>query len=98
MPCKWFYLPTILSPSLSSDDDVLDTVHEQLTINAAGMHGAEEVSCLVHNFNELISVMNGFCRLCMCVPTCKAVESWAGPGNEATAAWCCASVLGVPQC
>ena len=37
-------------PLLSSDDDVLDTVHEQLTINAAGMHGAEEVSSLVLSF------------------------------------------------
>ena len=76
---------------------MLDTVHEQLTINAAGMHGAEEVSCLVLSFTCIQVNLNWFCRLCMCVPTCKVTESWAGPGNKATAAWCCASVLGVPQ-
>ena len=45
----------ILSPSVSSDDDVLDSVHERLTVNAAGMHGAEEVSCFVHMFTTLTS-------------------------------------------
>ena len=33
----------ISPPFSSSDDDVLDAVHEQLSINVAGMHTAEEV-------------------------------------------------------
>ena len=44
-----------ISLSLLSDDDVLDSVHEQLTINAAGMHRAEEVSCFVHMCTTLTS-------------------------------------------
>ena len=89
---SFIYLPLFLS-----DDDVLDTVHEQLTINAAGMHGAEEVSSLVVSFTVYKLIWIGFADYTCVFLHVKWRKAGGGPGNKATAAWCCASVLGVPQ-